>query len=80
MNVTVIPVIIGASRTFLKNQKKSIPAEDKILIFPSPPMNVLLWHENIWWWGSSVDGLGNVEYTVTAITPKSTLTRSDSTI
>ena len=39
-----------------------------------------LWHETIWWWGSSnVGALGNAEYPFIAIAPRSTLARSDST-
>ena len=33
----------------------------------------------IWWWGSSPEALGNVEYSFIAITPRSTLTLSGST-
>ena len=35
-----------------------------------------IWHSTIWWWGSSLGALGNVEYSFIAITPRSTLTWS----
>ena len=39
-----------------------------------------IWHETIWWWGSSNAGaLGNTEYPFIAIARRSTLTRSGST-
>ena len=37
----------------------------------------LIWHKNIWWWGSSSGSLENVEYTFIAITPRFILTQSD---
>ena len=39
-----------------------------------------IWHETIWWWGSSnAEALENADYTFIAIAPSSTLTRSGST-
>ena len=39
-----------------------------------------IWHETIWWWGSSNAGaLGNVEYPVIVIAPRSTLAWHGST-
>ena len=35
-----------------------------------------IWHETIWWWGSSPGALRNMEYPFIAIAPSSTLTRS----
>ena len=45
---------------------------------PSPQRVSWIWHWTIWCWGSSFEALGNVEYYFTAITPRSTLTRSAS--
>ena len=45
-----------------------------------PPLNISwIWHQIIWWWGSSPGALGNVEYSFIAVTYSSTLTQSDST-
>ena len=38
-----------------------------------------VWHKTIWWWGSSLNSLANVEYPFIAIAPRSTLARSGNT-
>ena len=45
----------------------------------SPLTGILVWHEIIWWWGSSNAGaVGNAEYPFIAIAPRFTLTQRGS--
>ena len=46
---------------------------------PCPNECPVMTLNRIWWWGSSLEALGNVEYPFITITPRSTLTQSGST-